>query len=209
MDHLFSHFEASLHSSTLNVHKYVYVCDFVCVCVCMCVYMYILLSCDTKHLSHQTLFTNTTSATHMVHTPTLKSDPMSSHLKTCQFLKGDPKQRCKLAENVGNVHIFPPADFTWLFYQQFKKYFLHFKFDLLGVQPCWFALYRAQKRFACGLVNTFATHAGLVQDITDTGRWAQNGGTQGCVFVTFKHPFLPSRTRNWLTNCCVSVFHSI
>ena len=44
---------------------------------------------------------------------------------------------------------------------------------------------KGRKRLACDVLDTFATHAGLVYDITDID-WAQNGNTHSCVFATFK-----------------------
>ena len=53
-----------------------------------------------------------------------------------------------------------------------------------------------QKDLACDdyIFDIFATHAGLVYDVTDTDCWAQNGSTRGCVFATFKRRFLKIQT---------------
>ena len=48
---------------------------------------------------------------------------------------------------------------------------------------------KSRKRLAHDLFATFATHAGLVHDITDTDCWAQNGSTHGHVFITLNFIF--------------------
>ena len=45
-----------------------------------------------------------------------------------------------------------------------------------------------------GAQSAFATNAGLIHDVTDTGNWAQNGSTHSYVFATFTRRFLTSRT---------------
>ena len=46
-------------------------------------------------------------------------------------------------ENVANVQTFPPAGFVCLLYQYSTKEVLFcFKFELLIVQPCWFAIHQ-------------------------------------------------------------------
>ena len=46
---------------------------------------------------------------------------------------------------------------------------------------------KSRKGLASDVVDTFATHSGLVRDVTDTDFLAQNGRTHDHVFVTFKH----------------------
>ena len=41
--------------------------------------------------------------------------------------------------------------------------------------------------FAHQVFDTFATHLGLVYDVTDADCWAQYGGVEGRVFATFKY----------------------
>ena len=36
------------------------------------------------------------------------------------------------------------------------------------------------------MFDTFATHAGLVYDVTDTDSWTQNGSAHGRIFATFE-----------------------
>ena len=61
--------------------------------------------------------------------------------------------------------------------------------------PCWFALdqYRAGK--GCEIFDTFATHASLSYDVTDTDSWAQNGDVHSRVFATLKRRYFAKRMR--------------
>ena len=45
------------------------------------------------------------------------------------------------------------------------------------------------------VADTSATLYGRVHDVTDTVCWAQNSCTVGRVFATFKHRFLPNRSK--------------
>ena len=45
---------------------------------------------------------------------------------------------------------------------------------------------KEMKKLDCDIFDTFATHSGLVHDITDPDCWEQNGSTHGCVFAAFK-----------------------
>ena len=47
---------------------------------------------------------------------------------------------------------------------------------------------KSRKGLARDAFDTFATHAGLVYDVTDTDSWTQNGSTHGRVFATSKRP---------------------
>ena len=49
----------------------------------------------------------------------------------------------------------------------------------------------SRKRLVCEVLDTSATHADLVQDITVSVMdcQTQNGSTHNCVFATFKHKF--------------------
>ena len=49
---------------------------------------------------------------------------------------------------------------------------------------------KSRKRLVRDVFDTFATHARLVYDVTDTDYWAQNGSTHGRVLATFKHQSL-------------------
>ena len=83
-----------------------------------------------------------------------------------------------------------------------KKYFCVccFEIELLRLQPYRFDLYlcKEQKRLARDVFDTFATHFGLVYDVTDTHCWAQNGSSHGQVFETFKRRSLANRPINEL-----------
>ena len=64
---------------------------------------------------------------------------------------------------------------------------------------------KSRKKWVCDVFNTFATHGGLLRDVTDTVCYAQNGSTLGRLFKTIKRRCLTNRSRNRAKNCCVSV----
>ena len=65
-----------------------------------------------------------------------------------------------------------PAVVLSIFLQ--KKHFFCFKFELLGVQPYWFKLYKEQtKKLTCDIIDTCATPDGLVHDVKITDRQTQ------------------------------------
>ena len=73
----------------------------------------------------------------------------------------------------------------WLCQYLYKKVLFSSNLLLLGAQPYswyWFALYqkRSKQRWCLTyfVFDTFATHSGLVYDVTDTDCWAQNGSNQ-------------------------------
>ena len=47
---------------------------------------------------------------------------------------------------------------------------------------------KSRQRLARDVFDTFATHAGLVCDVTNTDCLTQSGNTLGCVFAAFKMP---------------------
>lgn len=83
-----------------------------------------------------------------------------------------------------------------------------FGFELFSALWCWFTHYqqRAEKKAACDIRTTVATHSGLIHYIC----CAQKGTTDSYVFTTFKFQFLTNRTRNWVKNChvCILFPHS-
>ena len=53
-----------------------------------------------------------------------------------------------------------------------------------------------QKKLACGIFDTFATHVVLLHDVTDADCREQNVGTHGHVFAGFRRRYLTNMTRN-------------
>ena len=68
---------------------------------------------------------------------------------------------------------------------------------------------KSRKRLARDVLHSFASHSGLVHDVTNTYCWAQNGSTHGRVFATYKRGFLTNRTRSVVKNCSVSFKNKI
>ena len=59
---------------------------------------------------------------------------------------------------------------------------------------------------SCDVFDSFAAHAGLVYDVTDTSYCkVQNGSALGRVFATFRRRFLTNETGSRVKNCCVSI----
>ena len=65
--------------------------------------------------------------------------------------------------------------------------FTGLKFELLEAQSFWFALYqqRETQKLVHDALCTYATHRGLVHDVTNTKCQAQNGSAHDRVFATF------------------------
>ena len=57
--------------------------------------------------------------------------------------------------------------------------------SVLKAHPCWFSLYqcRTEKRSACDVKGTSATHAGIVPNVTDTGCQTQHTGSGDSLVV--------------------------
>ena len=60
-----------------------------------------------------------------------------------------------------------------------------------------------QTELACDVLDTFATHAGLIHDTDKTDCWAQNGNTQGCFHKFQTLIFHKKRPQfKWQTTVC-------
>ena len=70
-------------------------------------------------------------------------------------------------------------------------------------------LKKGRTRLAHSIFSTLATHTGLVQDITHTDCWAQNGTTHSHVFTTFSCWFSAKRTQNRVKNSSKTIIYSI
>ena len=72
------------------------------------------------------------------------------------WLKGTRSKDTSRPENIETMQVFPLAGFRWLYCQCLcKSVFWGFKFELLWLQPCWFALHQ-------WIMHASATHAGLL-----------------------------------------------
>ena len=68
---------------------------------------------------------------------------------------------------------------------------------------------KSRKRCALDIFDTFAAHAGLIYNITDADHCAQNGSTQGLIFINFQMSVCKNRAQIQMKSCCVHVFYSI
>ena len=116
-----------------------------------------------------------------------------------EFLKGYVKQRCTQAWKCANI-LFACFVYGCKFDQYscnrssflFQVWAPHSKAMLV----CSLAM-KSRKRLADEVMYT---HAGFVQDVTDTDHQTQNGSTHSHVSVTFQHEFLTNLTINWHTH---------
>ena len=116
-----------------------------------------------------------------------------------EFLKGYVKQRCTQAWKCANI-LFACFVYGCKFDQYscnrssflFQVWAPHSKAMLV----CSLAM-KSRKRLADEVMYT---HAGFVQDVTDTDHQTQNGSTHSHVSVTFQHKFLTNLTINWHTH---------
>ena len=75
-------------------------------------------------------------------------------------------------------------------------------------QTQWFAFY--QRRAEKGVLGTYwilLPHLlGLIYNITDADHCAQNGSTQGLIFINFQMSVCKNRTQIQMKSCCVHAF---
>ena len=84
----------------------------------------------------------------------------------------------------------------------YKKHFSALNLSASGSNRVGLLFTNAEQKKIGSCVDTFATHASLVHDITPTDCWAQNSSTQGRVFMTLKL-ILNKQEQKLSGNCCV------
>ena len=141
----------------------------------------------------------------------------SVHILAVKGLKWIRSKDARWLENVKHanistcgLHLVVPSIFIIT-----KEVPFCFKFELHRVQPYWFTLYqwRAEKKFACDVIDTFPRHSSVVHDVTHKTSRHKMAYSHFFFFfflATVKVGFEQIRPEIEWKNICVSssLFHS-